>query len=732
MSDQRTHAASDANARTFPLTTGLLLFVPIVLLGNGIGAFLRDPDVGAAVLFPPYAALTAALVVSRRRDWIWYILVGTVAHFVTHWPRWSAPWVLFADVANIGRALTAAALLRWLFGGASRLNSIPALLRFAVSTVLIAPAVGATIGAANVVLHAATPTYWKTWNAWFLSNALTALTILPAFVAIFANDLAYVRRRINRRRVAEAFLLSGLLAATCPEAFLLEGRGNLWLQVLPFYAPLPLLIWAALRFGIVGASIALTAVTFAAIWSADRGTGPFVTPLPYNNIVVVQTFVVLAAFPVLCIAAVNAGRRSVVHLYRALLASLHDHVAILDACGVVLEVNDSWRRLADRTDVALFQRARVGDDYVEACRSAADNGDAVAARALVGVERVLSREHLRFEMEYDDDHDGLRERYSVSYEALARPDGGAVVTRANVTGRRQAQVEIEQQRRELSHLARVAVLGQLSGALAHELNQPLASISSNAEAARHLLKRQPVDLEELDAILRDITTEDQRAAQVIRRLRALLKRGDTRLQPMDTTELVAEVLELAHAELITRGVTATAQIPPDLPAVMGDRVQLQQVLLNLILNACEAMSSTPAPDRRLSLIVSTDSRSNVQLSVRDSGTGIPAALIDRLFEPFVTTKSEGLGLGLSISRTIVAVHGGRLWAENNVGRGATVHCLLASAPASTIAEQQRRITDASVPSPTAKVPSVSPRITPASLSALRETDVRHPSSARRR
>ena len=226
-------------------------------------------------------------------------------------------------------------------------------------------------------------------------------------------------------------------------------------------------------------------------------------------------------------------------------------------------------------------------------------------------------------MEYDDEQDGHRERYALSLEALARPDGGVVVTRANVTARRQALMQIEEQRRELSHLARVAVLGQLSGALAHELNQPLTSISSNAEAARRLLKRQPPDLDELDAILGDIASEDQRAAQVIRRLRALLKRGDTHLQPMDIRELLSEVLELAHAELITRQVTATALVARDLPPVLGDRVQLQQVLLNLIINACEAMNTTAAADRRLTLIANADTRNNILISIRDCGTGIP-------------------------------------------------------------------------------------------------------------
>jgi two-component system sensor kinase FixL len=284
-------------------------------------------------------------------------------------------------------------------------------------------------------------------------------------------------------------------------------------------------------------------------------------------------------------------------------------------------------------------------------------------------------------MEYEDSCRGSREWYALGIDALERRGGGAIVTLANVTARRQALIEIEEQRYQLSHLARVAALGQLSGALAHELNQPLASICSNAQAARHLLKRRTADLSEVDAILRDIVSQDQRAAQVIRRLRALLKRGETRLQTVDMTELVSEALELAHGELIARAVTATAVVPPDVPPVSGDRVQLQQVLLNLILNACEAMDTTAPPDRRLFLMVGSDARNNVQLSIRDCGPGIPLALIDRLFEPFVTTKPEGLGLGLSISRTIVAAHGGRMWAENNAGGGATVHFLLASVPA---------------------------------------------------
>jgi signal transduction histidine kinase len=668
---------AELESRAIPLARSLLVFALIALLGNEVGSAFRYPAIGSAVLYVPYAVFTAALLVSPRRDWPWYTLIAVAAHFVTHWPQWSVSWVLWADVANVARALTAAGLLRWWLGGAPRLDSIGPLLVFIAVAAFVAPAVGATLGAASVVLHGAAETYWRPWCAWFLSNALTGLTVLPALLLAFACAADCRREGFTRERVLEALLVVAALAATCVVAFALSDTGQFH-PALPLYAPLPVLIWSALRFGPGGASLALSAVTFVAVWSADRGYGPFLSWSTDDSVLTLQLFVLLTSVPVLCIAAVGTARRSAIDLYTTLLASLQDHVAILDARGVVLEANDSWRRFAEGADGDSFHRVRAGDNYLENCRVAAERGDAAAARALLEVARVLSQAERRLDFEYDYDHAGTQDRYAMSVEALERPAGGAVVRRANVTGRRQAQVELEEQRRELSHLARVAVLGQLSGALAHELNQPLASILANAEAARRLLRREPAEIDEVAAILEDIATEDQRAARVIQRLRALLKRGETRLQSLDVGELLNETLEIAHAELISRHVTASAVVEPSLPPVVVDRVQLQQVVLNLILNACEAMSATPEADRKLVLSVRAESTNNVRISVQDSGTGISPSLVDRLFEPFVTTKPEGLGLGLSISRTIVAAHGGRLWAENNPDQGATVHCLLVS------------------------------------------------------
>jgi C4-dicarboxylate-specific signal transduction histidine kinase len=245
----------------------------------------------------------------------------------------------------------------------------------------------------------------------------------------------------------------------------------------------------------------------------------------------------------------------------------------------------------------------------------------------------------------------------------------------DTTERRRAEHEIVAQRRQLMHLGRVAVLGELSGALAHELNQPLTAILANASAARQMLLRADFDREELQAILDDIAADDMRAGAVIDRVRTLLRNGEGERQELIVNDIVDEVLSLAHSDLIQREVKVATRLSAPLPPVIADRIQLQQVMLNLIMNASDAMADIPPADRVL--VISTASEGNaVRLSVVDRGLGIPYDSVETIFEPFVTTKSHGLGLGLSICRSIVTGHGGRIWAVNNKERGATFHLWL--------------------------------------------------------
>jgi C4-dicarboxylate-specific signal transduction histidine kinase len=253
---------------------------------------------------------------------------------------------------------------------------------------------------------------------------------------------------------------------------------------------------------------------------------------------------------------------------------------------------------------------------------------------------------------------------------------GAICCFNDITERKRVEVEVQQQRQMLTHLTRVATLGELLGALAHDLNQPLTSILSNAQAALRSLAGERVDPADMRDILTDIVAADRRAAEAIRRVRALLRNGEAPLQAVDVNEATSEVLRLAHNELIAHGVAVTTHLTPGLPRVWGDRVGLQQVLLNLIVNACDAMRLDEPVHRQLTVATAHDGEGAVQVAITDHGVGIPVDGLERVFEPFFTSKERGLGLGLAICRSIVTAHGGRMWATNNAERGATFHFIL--------------------------------------------------------
>ena len=239
----------------------------------------------------------------------------------------------------------------------------------------------------------------------------------------------------------------------------------------------------------------------------------------------------------------------------------------------------------------------------------------------------------------------------------------------DVTERKKAEDELVQHRNELSHLSRITTVSELSSSLAHELNQPLASILTNAQAAQRLLAQEPPDVAETVEILADIVSEDERAGEVIRRLRALLKPGQTQQLPLSVNEVIEDVLHITSSDLIGRGISVRAALSISVPQVLGDRIQLQQVLLNLILNAGDAVAGKMPGDRHLT-IATTYKDGLVRISVSDNGCGLPPEA-ERIFQPFYTTKKDGLGLGLAICRSIATAHKGRLWAEERAGAGGT-------------------------------------------------------------
>jgi two-component system sensor kinase FixL len=247
---------------------------------------------------------------------------------------------------------------------------------------------------------------------------------------------------------------------------------------------------------------------------------------------------------------------------------------------------------------------------------------------------------------------------------------------AVIREREQAEAALHEQRNQLAHVTRVATVGELSGALAHELRQPLMSILSNAEAAIRLLDQKPSDTREVREILEDITRADKQAANVISRLRVFLREGESQFEPLAVDTVIGDALALSKSTVTISGVDVQTHIPAGLPRVLGDPVQLLQVIVNLVVNSCEAMSQTPTSERYLRLYVAPLDRDHVEVLVADSGTGLPNGGEDRVFDPFFTTKEHGLGLGLAIGRSIVNSHGGRLWGENNLYQGATFHLVL--------------------------------------------------------
>jgi C4-dicarboxylate-specific signal transduction histidine kinase len=266
--------------------------------------------------------------------------------------------------------------------------------------------------------------------------------------------------------------------------------------------------------------------------------------------------------------------------------------------------------------------------------------------------------------------------FEIRIQRLDRPEGGAVITYLDITSRKRAEIEVRRNLDEIAHMNRVAAMGELTASVAHEINQPLTAILSNAQAACRFLSGKSPDLAEVRECLADIISDDKRAGEVIKRLRALLKKGEFQASVVDLNEVVRDVIRLVGHDALLRKASVVFEPLAVLPPVLGDRIQLYQVALNLIVNGLAAAAEQVPRDRWLLVRTAESGSDGVELTVEDSGKGISEGDLPRVFEPFFTTKQEGLGMGLSISRSIVQAHGGRLWAENSAGGGAIFRCVL--------------------------------------------------------
>jgi PAS domain S-box-containing protein len=282
---------------------------------------------------------------------------------------------------------------------------------------------------------------------------------------------------------------------------------------------------------------------------------------------------------------------------------------------------------------------------------------------------------------------------------LTRPDGDPIWVQLNargvggrgeaacleglltdITARKQAETALLQTQAELAHATRVTTLGELAASIAHEINQPLAAIVADASASLNWLGTERPDLDRVREALAAVVKDGHRAADVVQRIRELARKSDPRKSWLDVNDVVRDVVPLVRTEVLRHGVSLRTELAAALPPVLGDRVQLQQVVLNLVMNGIEAMSAVEDRPRELSIQSRRHDDGQVVVAVKDSGVGLGAGGVDRLFDAFFTTKANGMGMGLSISRSIVEAHGGQLWASANANAGATFQLALPSAP----------------------------------------------------
>src|SRR5262245_25264327 len=358
----------------------------------------------------------------------------------------------------------------------------------------------------------------------------------------------------------------------------------------------------------------------------------------------------------------------------AILQSLATGVAVIDRHGNLLQFNDNWSHLAG---AAEWMHAPAGN-LLARCWAAFGRGDALAGDIFAGVTAVLEGSRPRFALEHRADSAGSPAWWSLTAVPLNRADGGAVLTRADITELRRAELEVQRSRAELAHVSRVSTVGEMTASLAHQLNQPLAAIMTNAQAGTRILASARPDVDEVRAILVDIVKDDRRASDVIQRLRELLRKGQLEMTRVNVTSAIREVVDLIGSDAILRNIVVSIEFEQEPVFVRGDRVQLQQVILNLLHNAMEAMADADEKARRVVIGCRQTADRQIVVSIRDSGPGLRPGSEDSIFEAFYTTKSSGMGMGLSIARSILEAHGGAITAANHPDRGAIFELCLPS------------------------------------------------------
>ena len=640
--------------------TALFVFIGYYL-GAKLGFALTFHPHPVSVLWPPNAILLGALLLTPSRAWWILILSALPAHWLVQLQSQVPPGMIFCwFISNSCEALIGAGCVRYFAGYPFYLNRLRDVAIFCSCGVLLGPFLSSFLDCGFVALnHWGSGSYWEIWRIRFSSNVLATLTIAPLIVA-WVTEKTTPWDKISWRRFLEGTcLLTGLVLIS----FLLFNGATEEADSALLYAPLPFLLWAAVRFGTRGATTAISAVAFLAIWGVAHGHGPFSENSAETNALYVQLFLIFMSAPLLFLSALIEERSGVEEALREHEARIYlaAETANLALWTIDFERRKSWMNDKGR-DLFCF-----------------------APDEPLSRETVLERVHPEDRYRVDDAIEAARggsETFEIEYRLL-RPDGETrwLIARGrylcnersesieligvaiDVTAQVKANLELRLQREEMARLSRMAVMGELTASLAHELNQPLTAIVSNAAAGRRCLGRRLNDPSMFEEIFQDISADAQRAGAVIHGIYGLVRKNETSRRAVNLNDLICDVLRLLHSDLIARATAIETELAPDIEAIQADPIHLQQVILNLIVNALEAMHQTPTNNRRI-LVSTAVSDGFVEVKVRDHGVGLPRKDPEKVFAHFFTTKPSGMGMGLAIVRSIVEAHGGDLGARN--------------------------------------------------------------------
>src|SRR6188472_1100244 len=530
--------------------TGLAYYV-----ATEIAWALCFPNSKVSLLFPPHAVLVVILLLVPMRHWWAYTLATIIAHFLaTQQAHWPVLYALHCEAFDAVQNVLAAAGIRLFIKSPLTKLTLRDAIVFVLIAVIIVPFGTAFWGAAFTISNGFGTDYWVEWRNLGISNGVTAVVLVPALLLV-AERLSRRGSRTKTVRLLEGSLLSLGIMIVGAYVFAIVPAGPDTSPAL-LYAPIPLLIWAALRFGLNGISAAMLVVTFEAIWGAMHGRGPFLQQSPAENALALQMFLIVTGTPLMFLS-------------------------------------------------------------------------------------VLLEEEKR------------------SHQAL-----------------REAHAEAHGHREQINLLSRVSVLGEMTASLAHELNQPLSAIITNANAGMRSIDKGREDLGTLREILVDVEADGRRAHDIIRNVRNTIKKSDPTLRRVNLNELVTKVVHIVRPDTAAQSCEVETLLATNLPLIEGDPVQIQQVLVNLVSNALDAMRWTPPDRRKVEISTAGNGDKEVRLSVRDHGTGLRTEVHERLFDRFFTTKEQGLGMGLAIVRSIVESHGGEVQAENVADGGARFHFTL--------------------------------------------------------